>query len=491
MRFANVWKAVVVAFCLGLAAARAQERQGGSPGMIANFGTAGTFLPYQINTNSFYVYGVASANFNGAYVWNNAQQTYTNNGTGSYCFFVANDVNLSGPGWFITNTISHLWDDFDTDVPTFIGGSENKFPILPLNDGDLVYTVPVYNIAYWIPTNTAPFTNYTVVSPSSNSVATFTNPVTITGTSPSLIVGNNNHIQIGASGNYIGNPSAILGGFNNFDYGFNSGMLGGHDNTNYGEGSVILGSAGNLIVKNQGEVGILSCEGSVWNDAGGNSGGAWDLFCTNNGANQSGMIDCFQCTLDGQSVIAHCVTMLSSQQSYMNIQHGIASGLMSTNIGYGVYSFGDFNQVNCALNFGNFANVFGPSNNVSVINTVTLGAAQTNTITKSTQIGFGNLNGISMAGTSNVLTGLSVFTGGFNSRATNDLSAQFTTTGITNANPTEIQLIGVTGVTGTFKCASGVTYSLGTITVPSTFVLQVGDAITFASGAAKAGIKPI
>lgn len=80
--------------------------------------------------------------------------------------------------------------------------------------------------------------------------------------------------------------------------------------------------------------------------------------------------------------------------------------------------------------------------------------------------------------------------GGFSSTVTNDLSSQFTTTGITNANAYNIQCIGVTGAGGTFKnTASGVSYSLGTITVPTTFVLQINDALVFTSGAAKAGIK--
>ena len=83
------------------------------------------------------------------------------------------------------------------------------------------------------------------------------------------------------------------------------------------------------------------------------------------------------------------------------------------------------------------------------------------------------------------------FTSSLSSTATNDLSAQFTTTGITNTNAYEIVLIGITGTTGNFKAKGGQTYSLGTITVPSTFVLQVGDAITFVSGGAKAGIKPL
>ena len=79
---------------------------------------------------------------------------------------------------------------------------------------------------------------------------------------------------------------------------------------------------------------------------------------------------------------------------------------------------------------------------------------------------------------------------GMASAATNDLSSQFTATGITNANAINIICEGVTGTSGyRSNTVSGLNWSLGTVTVPTSYILQPNDAIVFASGGAKSGVK--
>lgn len=368
---------------------------------ITNLGAFGTSTPSQQTTNLVYYYGVQSANFNGMYIWNSGTSTYTNPSSGSYIFFQLVDPNTGGPTWTLTNVSSTLWDNFVTTVPIVLGqpgGSVPNFPFIPQFNGNIVYAFGSGNqVGFFGITNTASVTNYIVQATSSNVVLSVTNPMTISGSSPILSVGNSNSFSIGLPNFGVYNPLVILGAFNCSEQGYNSGMVGGHDNTNYGLGNFIGGSAFCTVYPNTGEDCVLGCELSRFNNAQGVAGGLWCLNCTNNVGTAGGLIASISSTLNSSNNNGNeNVLMLACSVSYSDVGSGLLSGSHNTNYGSGpVFVFGD--------------NLF--STNVSNIEMIGENLSVTNATNSQT---FGN--GLTNTGNGNVMVGTTnsyiIFTNG-------------------------------------------------------------------------------
>lgn len=468
----------VCSIWLSISVCKAQPNSGpfpiGGGGSSGSQGSNGfnfvTITANQLTTNSFYIFGTSGGNVTGTYTWVPATSSYTN-GNGGYAY----SNSTTAGNWILSNSISGLWDD--ASPPTLFPFDVNNFPYsFTLGDGTINWANGGQLVGQWGTNNASSITVNSITNQ---------NPLYALGTNITVVFGINNSVQNPV---FPGLPSFVAG-HNNFDIGFGS-FITGEGIRNFGE-STFTGASGDVYIgPNQAHSFSLGGENGEITMPNGVGGFLATQNCTNRANTYATLIDSGTSTIDFGASTATIINGSASRIGTFGLagnfllvigDHNTNLSLLDGNI------IGDHDYITNATH----ANIFGVNCMVSNANSSTvIGYGLTNTTTGTFQVGTTNAY-ITYSGTSNVFIGVGVFNGGIQSRATNDVSSLFTTTGVTNSSTNIWQLIGITGVTGNLKCVGGQTYSLGTITIPSTFILQVGDAITFASGAAKAGIKPL
>lgn len=391
-----------------------------------NLGVFNTQTPLQETTNGVEIFGVLSVNFNGHYRYVSANNTYTNDGTQSFIYFMATDPdNPPNPGWILTNVSSTLYDDFLATTPAL--GNNTGFPSYPLQNGSLFYIRANGAVGVWSTTNGPLVTNYTVISPNQDSYLNFTNAISITGTNQVLIVGNGNSVQVD-----FATQAIVAGTFNSSIFGFNDGIIGGHDNINYGNGSVMDASGFCIIYPNNGEDFLGGVELSSFNNAQGVCGALWSEHVTNNCYTFAGMISCAFSTLASVGTEQN-ILMAAGLNSYADIANGFVVGEFDTNYSSGsLYSVGDRNFATNGIRIYNY----GQNNSISnASDAFTFGFGLTNLNTGTGKIGTTNAN--------------ITFSNNFIS-----VNGSFNTGSITNTN--NIQ-------TANIVVASGIKYTLGSL----------------------------